>query len=163
MHISRPEKKKRILYTSLDLYSANFYLLMSFDYPEIEQLNALWVRHKVMVKVDRSEQLNDKSYYPLVHFTISGEQFSLFVDDEFSDFKKNYHLLRELDGYKFTSEYENWCQERFFEPDNEQVKSAFENLRSVTEKVESILGEIDPIISDWDFEMNAGAAQALRF
>ncbi|MCH2233138.1 MAG: hypothetical protein MK078_02710 [Crocinitomicaceae bacterium] len=141
---------------------------MSFPCPEIEELSALWVKHKVMVRVDRNTLLSNKAYYPLVEFQISGENFSLFVDDEFSDFRKNYPLLnfclvlRELDGYKYTSEYEVWCQERFFDSSDETIKEAFKNLKYVTNEVEKILGKIDPIISDWDFEMNTGAAQALR-
>ena len=141
---------------------------MSFPCTEIEELNALWVKHKVMVRVDRNTLLSNKAYYPLVEFQISGENFSLFVDDEFSDFRKNYPLLnfclvlRELDGYKYTSEYEVWCQERSFDSSDETIKEAFKNLKYVTNEVEKILGKIDPIISDWDFEMNTGAAQALR-
>ena len=108
---------------------------MSFPCPEIEELSALWVKHKVMVRVDRNTLLSNKAYYPLVEFQISGENFSLFVDDEFSDFRKNYPLLnfclvlRELDGYKYTSEYEVWCQERFFDSSDETIKEAFKKLK----------------------------------
>ena len=141
---------------------------MNSEYPEIVELNKLWVEHKVIVKVDRSDDLSGKGYYPLTHFNLGNERFSIYVDDEFNDFRYNYPLLnfclvlRELDGYKFTSDFEVWCQERFLDPKDEKVKEGFENLKDVTERVEEILGNIDSIISDWDFEMNAGAAQALR-
>jgi hypothetical protein len=141
---------------------------MSFKYPEIEKLNDLCVQHRVMIKVDRMDDLGPRNDYPLVDFTIDGLAFSLFVDDEYNDFKYNYPLLnlclvlRELDGYHYAPEFEQWCQERYLEAKDKKVQAAFENLKIVTKKVESILGGIDPCVSDWDFEMNAGAAQELR-
>lgn len=137
-------------------------------YPEIEKLNQIWVKFGVLVKIDRSDDLSGKGYYPLVYFNLGKEKFSLFVDDEYDDFRKNYPILnfclvlRELEGYEFTSDYEVWCQERFFEKGSDKVKMAFENLKSVTKRAKEILGEIDSCISDWDFEMNTGAAQELR-
>lgn len=141
---------------------------MSNEYPEIEALNQLWVKHKVMVKTDRSKLLDGKSYYPSVEFTLGNRTFQLFVDDEYDDLKKNYPLLnfclvlRELEGYEYSENYQQWCQERFFEPEVAAINEAYEQLALVYKEVKEILGEIDSKISDYDFELNAGAAQAIR-
>ena len=139
-----------------------------FDYPEIEQLNDVFVQYKFSWKTDRSNLLGGKSYYPKIDFSFRGKQFSLFIDDEYDDLKKNYPLLvlclvlRELEGYEFTSEYETWCRERFLDAKDKTIESSFENLKYTYREVEKILGKIDSFVSDFDFEMNARAAQSLR-
>ncbi len=142
--------------------------LMDSDYTEILQLNELWVKHKVMTKTDRTQFLGGLSYYPLVNFELSGQKFALFVDDEYEDLRYNYPLLnfclvlRELEGYAYTSDYPVWCQERFLDVSDESIKLAFDNLAEVFQGVEKVLGKIDSFVSDYDFELNAGAAQRLR-
>ncbi len=139
-----------------------------FGYPEINALNTLWVKHKVITKTDRTKLLGGKTYYPKVDFTISGQSFWLFVDDEYEDLRYNYPLLnfclilRELEGYAYAPEFEIWCQERFLSPDDKSIAAAFEHLKKTYAEVESILGKLESHVSDWDFEMNAGAAQKLR-
>lgn len=141
---------------------------MTFDYPEIEQLNKIYVEHKFTSSIDRSQLLAGQKYYPLVHFTLGGEAFSVFVDDEYDDLRNNYPLLnlclilRELEGYDFSREYEVWCQERGLDPEIDRVKDNFKHLGEVYRAIEKILGEVDSKVSDFDFEMNARAAQKLR-
>ena len=141
---------------------------MNPEYPEIERLNEVYVKYRFSWKIDRSQNLVNQEYYPLIRFELEGHKFHLFVDDEYDDLRLNYPLLnlclilRELEGYEFTSHYETWCQERFFDPENEQVRENFKHLSKVYMEVEKILGKIDSYVSDFDFEMNAGAAQKLR-
>lgn len=141
---------------------------MAFEYPEIEALNTIYVNHKVTTKTERGELLGGKDYYPLVHVQLGGFAFDLFVDDEYDDLRKNYPLLnlclvlRELEGYALADDYLVWCQERFFDPGDERIRSNYTRLGEVYGTVESILGNIDSHVSDFDFEMNAGAAQRLR-
>ena len=141
---------------------------MDFGYPEINRLNDIYVQHKVVTKTDRSQLLAGKEYYPLVRFELSGQKFELFVDDEYDDLRKNYPLLnlclvlRELEGYDYARDYEIWCQERFLDPKNAQVKANYTHLAKVYASVKRILGKVDGQVSDYDFELNAGAAQKLR-
>ena len=141
---------------------------VDFGYPEINKLNEIYVKHKFTSKIDRSVLLGGKSYYPKINFSFSGQHFYLFIDDEYEDLRNNYPLLnlclilRELEGYEFTPEYEVWCQERYLEPNDSQVKNNFEHLKSTYLQVEKILGKIESFVSDFDFEMNARAAQKLR-
>lgn len=141
---------------------------MNGTYPEIDRLKTLWLKHAVKTKTDRGQLLQGKSYYPKVQFTLGGQNFELFVDDEYDDLERNTPLLsfclilRELEGYAYTPDYEVWCQERSLDPNAEDAYQAFKQLEKVYGKVKSILGKIDSQISDFDFELNAGAAQALR-
>ena len=138
------------------------------DYPEIVALNEIYVRHKVWIKTDRSQLLGGNEDYPLVHVELSGQKFDVFVDDEYRDLKYNYPtlnlclVLRELEGYHWAQEYEVWCQERYFDPSDEQVRHNHRHLAEVYDAVKQILGEVDSKVSDFDFEMNAGAAYRLR-
>jgi hypothetical protein len=43
-----------------------------------------------MIEVDISESLGSRNDYPLVSFIIDGQAFSLFVDEDYNDFKYNY-------------------------------------------------------------------------
>ena len=139
-----------------------------FGYQEINQLNDFYVKYKFSSKIDRSEVLGGKTYYPKVNFTLLNQQFYLFVDDEYDDLKKNYPLLnlclilRELEGYKYANEYEIWYQERYLESSDKKIKSNFRHLKQTYSEIIKIVGKINSYISDFDFGMNAGAAQKLR-
>lgn len=139
-----------------------------FDYPEIEQLNHIFIKYRFLWKTDRSVLLGGKSYYPKVDFSFNGQKFHLCIDDEYDDLKKNYPLLvlclvlRELEGFEFTSDYHVWCKERYLNPDDESIRENFKNLKLTYEKVSQILGKVESFVSDFDFEMNARAAQSLR-
>ncbi|MCT4623373.1 MAG: hypothetical protein N4A46_07090 [Schleiferiaceae bacterium] len=141
---------------------------MDLKYPEIEKLNEVFIKHKAFTKIDRRFTLAGDEYYPKVHFELSGTHFEIYVDDEYDDLRKNYPLLnlclvlRELEGFDYSRNYEVWCQERYKEIKNPQVKANFDHLEEVYNSVEKILGKIDSFVTDFDFEMNAGAAQALR-
>ncbi len=144
------------------------FLAVLFDYPEIEALNQIYITHKVVTKTNRSQLLAGKAYYPLVHVTIAGQHFNVFVDDEYDDLRYNYPLLnlclvlRELEGYALATEYEIWCQERLLDSANPQVKENHKHLATVYKAVTQLLGEVNSHVTDYDFELNAGAAQRLR-
>ena len=137
-------------------------------YPEIDKLNQIYVDHQVVIIADHTRLLGGKKYYPMVEFQLAGKQFEIFIDDEFDDLRKNYPLLnlclvlRELEGYAWADDLLIWCQERFLDPADPQVLDAYRELGKTYQAIESIIGTIDPFVTDWDFEMNAGAAQALR-
>ena len=139
-----------------------------FDYPEIERLNQLYVTHKVETKTDRSRLLAGEEYYPMVVFKLAGKTFELYVDDEYDDLKNNYPLLnlclvlRELEGYAWADDLLVWSMERGLDPGDPQVLNFYRELGRIYTDVAAILGKVESFVSDWDFEMNAGAAQALR-
>ena len=141
---------------------------MKDSYPEIVALNELWVKHKVMIKITRARCLAEKAYYPEVDFQIEGKAYKLFIDDEYDDLRYNYPLLnfclvlRELEGFDLARDPRIWAQERGLDPDHEQVNDYHKYLSIIYPEIEKIMGHIHPQVSDWDFEMNSGAAQKLR-
>ena len=139
-----------------------------FKYPELNKLNEFYLANKFTSKIHRSELLADLSYYPKVNFTLKDEHFYLFVDDEYDDLKTNYPLLvlclvlRELEGYEYTNDYKIWCHERYLNPEDSEIKECFQHLKKVYIQVKKMVKEINSYVTDFDFEMNSGAAQELR-
>lgn len=90
------------------------------------------------------------------------------VDDEYNDFAINKPalnlclLLRELEDYQEEDDILKWCNLKGLNPGDTGVLEYYRGLTSIHTDVKNILGTIDPQISDFDFGLNAGAAQALR-
>lgn len=137
-------------------------------YPEIDKLNQIYVDHQVVIIADHTRLLGGKKYYPMVEFQLAGKQFEIYVDDQYQDLRLNYPLLnlclvlRELEGYDWADDLLVWSMERGLDSGDLQVLDFYRELGRIYIQVEAILGKVDPFVSDWDFEMNAGAAQALR-
>ena len=153
---------------------------MARHYPEIEALNQLWVKHRVMIKITREDHLAgwvDRGCCSPAHggsadlgkwCAAPGKLYKLFIDDEYDDLRYNYPLLnfclvlRELEGFDLARDPRIWAQERGLDPEHEQVRDYHKYLSIIYPEIEKILVNIHPQVSDWDFEMNAGAAQQLR-
>lgn len=137
-------------------------------YSEIEALQEIYKKYKVKINVSKTEFLGGDKDYPAVVFSLNDKSFNLFADDEHSDFKFQKPLLslcvvlRELDYYSYSQDYLLWCKELNFDSGNTQILNYYRSLGSLYRDIENILGKINPNITDWDFEMNAGPAQELR-
>lgn len=138
------------------------------EYPEIDALNNMYVKHKVEIRFSTTDFLVESKEYRAVTFKLGGKVFNFYVEDELDDIKYNYPLLnlclvlRELEGYAYAEDYLIWCQERYLDPKNEAVLANYRNLATVYRDVEEIMGEINSQVSDWDFEMGSGASWKLR-
>tara|TARA_R110001632_G_scaffold199060_2_gene321448 strand:+ start:15768 stop:16205 length:438 start_codon:yes stop_codon:yes gene_type:complete len=138
------------------------------SYPEIEALNKIYVNHQVEIEFSTTDFLTKNKEYCAVAFTIEKETFYFYVEDEYGDIKYNYPLLnlclvlRELEFYAESSDYLVWCQDRYFDPENNSILAHFKNLKTVYQSVEKIIGKIESYISNWDFEMGSGASWELR-
>ncbi len=141
---------------------------METKYPEIDALNEIYIKYKFEIKVNRNRLLGGNMDYPSATFTLSGKSFDIYLDDELEDLKFNYPLLnlclvlRELEGYEDAEDYLIWCQDRYFKPENEEIRAYHMSLGETYREVEKIIGKVDSMISDWDFEMGSGASWVLR-
>lgn len=103
-----------------------------------------------------------------IRFYLDGKSFTLMVDDEYNDFKLNKPVLnfclvlRELEDYKEEDDILKWCNLKGLKTNESGMLDYYRDLGHLYNEVEFILGVIDPQISSLDFELNAGAAQALR-
>lgn len=137
-------------------------------FPEIQALKAIYTKHQVSIKVADDDFLAGHQDHPAVDVSLEGQSFRLFVDDEYQDVQINNPILtfclilRELEHYQEEEDYLKWCTTQFLEPANQQVRAYYMQLGKVYHAVEKIIGEIDSQISNYDFGLNAGAAQALR-
>jgi hypothetical protein len=137
-------------------------------YPEVQALKEIYQKHEVKIKISDDDFLAGNKDYPAVVVNFGKTPFDLYADDEYSDFNLNNPLLnlcvilRELDYYADSIDYLLWCKELNFEPNNIQVLNYYRSLGGIYREIEKILGKIDPQITDWDFEMNAGPAFELR-
>ena len=138
------------------------------EYPEIKVLKDIYQKHNVKIVVSNKDFLGGNTDYHAIEFTLGDETFNMFADDEQSDFQLNNPLLnlvvvlRELDYYTYSNDYLLWCTELKLDSVNTQILSYYRSLSAIYRDIEKIMGKIDPIFSDWDFEMNIGGIKFLR-
>jgi len=138
------------------------------EYPEIAALAEINHKFKVAIEVINEKYLAGKDYYPAIRITLQNKSFDLFVDDEYEDLEMGNHLLslclvlRELEAYQDADDFLIWCKQNAFPPSNIEVQNYHRSLGAIYREVEKIIGKVDSKVSDYDFELNAGAAQALR-
>ncbi len=141
---------------------------MDENFPEITELQVLVTTFQMSVKTITGEFLGEKEYFPKIRLTIKGRVFSFYADDEYNDLTiPNPALsvcvaLRSLEDYKHAEDYLVWCTQHNFDTASTAVRNHFQHLGEVYSQVHKILGEVDSKISDYDFELNTGAAQQLR-
>ena len=136
-------------------------------YPEIQALQNLLNSHKILI-----EALKDGAFFASNHvwvrLQINRQTFTLLVDDEYKDFQisnQALHLcliLRELEMYEEEADVLTWTRAKGLDPGIPEILSYYRELQTIYLSVEKELGRIDAQISDLDFQLNAGAAQALR-
>jgi len=137
------------------------------DYPEIQQLKTLRERYQISIEV-LDEHLDDRSDFKKVLFFIGQDSFEIFIDDEFQDSSINnidLHLclvLRALEAYQEADDFLVWCTHLGLNASTNAVRRYHMDLGSSYREIEKRIGSIDSFISDLDFQLNAGAAQALR-
>lgn len=138
------------------------------EYPEIVSLQNLIKDHSIQISMDSDTNLSSRTNYPQVTFQLQEHSFTFYVDDEYDDFLISNPpldlcvVLRELEDYAYAEDYLVWCTSKSLQASNSQVRDQHMKLRSIYAEVEAIVGEINSHVSDYDFELNAGAAQALR-
>ncbi|MEL6252590.1 MAG: hypothetical protein AAFR87_11315 [Bacteroidota bacterium] len=137
-------------------------------YPEIEALEELIRRFNIHLKRLDKPGLRQGAESLAILFSIQDKSFELYIKDEYKDWQEENQAmclclaLRELEEYEEEADYLSWCKARGYSGNLELIRQYHMDLRGIYREVQEILGEIDAQISDWDFELNAGAAQELR-
>lgn len=138
-------------------------------YPEITKLNRFIAKYNCHCKLPNGAL---KHYGDLIRadFTINNTLFTVYLDDEYDDVSLNNSALlvllalRSLEHIQDTTDYLQWCNQLFLDPDAPEL---LEYYKAATRFCEQLIilfdgGKIESFISDLDFELNAGAAQYLR-
>ena len=140
---------------------------MTEEYPAIRQLRELQGRLGSKITPVPGKYLQ-KEYYPLVHFELKGTIYPIYVDDEYTDLELDNPLLnlclvlRALENYLDAEDYLVWCTQHGMDSGDSHAREYHMGLRSRVQNIQKWIDPIDSFISDFDFELNAGAAQYLR-
>lgn len=138
------------------------------NYQEITNLKNLYSKHNinfVLAKVHPDFNATENVW---IEFTVDDYNAILLVDDEFKDFSAESPILnlclvlRELETYREEEDILRWTVFKNLSPSNPEVLNYYKDLGTLNKEIKAILGKIDSQISDFDFELNAGAAQELR-
>ena len=137
--------------------------------PEIVALRVLSQRYRLLALPADRPPLGDDAAMPAVDLYFGKKRYELYVYDEYSDLSERNPLLNlclvlmALEDYQEESDYLTWCRSYGLPPANETIRQWHMQLRSLYPELEQRLdNEVDPFISRFDWELNAGAAQELR-
>ncbi|GAB5400693.1 MAG: hypothetical protein Aureis2KO_22780 [Aureisphaera sp.] len=139
---------------------------MSNQYPEIDALQNFVSVNKVVIR--QTKDVIHKSLVP-VSFQCKGQEYIIQVLDEYHDLNCQNPLLhvvlvlRELELIDDAKDYNVWCKHQGFSG-NPSVETYY---GEITERISFLkpsfpYGKLNSFISDLDFQLNSGAAQALR-
>ncbi|MFY0643251.1 MAG: hypothetical protein JXR19_02175 [Bacteroidia bacterium] len=134
------------------------------EYPEILELQELY--HKHSIEVIPKDSTDDSMH--LLEFNIENDAYLIYVQDEYDDLKINNPLLHfeliliELALYQDSEDYLQWCKWQGLNASTEMWRDYYQKLEQVYKRILLKMGTIKPCINSMDFELNAGAAQAIR-
>lgn len=138
-----------------------------WPYPSIARLEELHGSIKPEV-VPLDGEFLEQEYYPLVEFRLKGKSYKIYLDNEYEDLELGNPLLnlclvlRALENYLDTEDYLVWCTQHGIDPANSVARNYHMGLGKAVREIALWIDPIDSFISDYDFELNAGAAQFLR-
>ena len=139
------------------------------EYPEIVALKALSQRYRLLALPSDRPPLGGEEAMPAVDLYLGNKRYELYAYDEVSDLSENNPLLNlclvlmALEDYQEEPDYLTWCRSYGLPPANDAIRQWHMSLRSLYPELEKRLGNtIDPFVSRYDWELNAGAAQELR-
>ena len=134
------------------------------DYPEIAKLKEYFEDNAILIEVLGEA---DKHYTYWVGLTINKRSWKLYVDDEYNDLKAEkpvialFLILSSLQEYQDSSDYLEWCKTSELEPSDSWLEY-YRSLDEIVKQIESEIGSIDPLISQFDYSLNTGVIKALR-
>jgi len=141
---------------------------MPQEYPEIHALEDMLKKHSFSIEFLKDDFPFCALCHQWVRFRLNDNIFILMIDDEYKDFELNIPtmnlclVLRELEDYQEEEDILKWCNLKGLKVSDVGVLEYYKGLDAVYKEVKKTLGTIDSHISNYDFEMSAGAAQALR-
>ena len=132
-------------------------------FPELTNLTKLIDKHQLSVSYEGKE----KDQLLEVDFRFNRSSLKLYIEDECGDFDlKNqglcvYLVLKMLDDYKASQDFLEWTTCYYLNANDSLWLQYYRDLAGSLSKIESEIGAIDPFISGMDYELRAGAYNAL--
>ena len=137
-------------------------------YSEIITLKELIEQHHIVIREVKGDFLGEVQHYPAVIITLRQKSFKIYIDNEYGDLQLQnpilslYLVLRELEIYAEEKDFHAWCLSQSVNSKNVKIINYYTQLGGIYNEIKQILGTIDSQISNFDFELNAGAIQELR-
>lgn len=138
------------------------------QYPEIQALKDILQQHRFAIKTIDAHPNFTSIEHLWMQVQLDQHQFVLLIDDEYKDFQLQNEVmnlclvLRELENYQEEEDILKWTNLKGLSVSNNEVLAYYRGLSAIYANAQKSLGIVDSKISNYDFELNAGAAQALR-
>lgn len=137
-------------------------------YPEIDSLFSLLEEKKMILRVSQSSSDLKTVSFIEVELTTPQGALIISVDDEYKDSElENSALLLQLvifmiEEYEDCEDFSVWSTTYGLNASNHIHLEWFKRLGEITPRIREIISTDFSGISDYDWQLNAGAAQALR-
>ena len=134
-------------------------------YHELEKLASYFNENNIEIKRNTREDIQS---FKALELNLNNYIFTIYIDDEYNDVNEEnplmyfFLILRELEIYKDSTDYLNWCKQVGLHTDDEQLRQYYIALGASYKKIEKILGEIDSCISSLDYQLSTGVIKRLR-
>ena len=134
-------------------------------YNELKKLTSLFNKNNIEIKSNASEDIQS---FKTLELNLNKNRFSIYIDDEYNDVNEAnplmcfFLILRELEIYKDSTDYLNWCKQLGVNAEVEQLRQYYITLGTSYKKIEKMLGEIDSCISSLDYQLSTGVINQLR-
>ena len=134
-------------------------------YKELNYLSSYFNRAEISFKRYQSE---DVQSLKAMDTNLNDSSFLIYIDDEYNDINEDnpllcfFLILRELEVFKDSIDYLNWCKQLGVDASDEILRQYYISLDSTYNKIEKILGKIDSCINSMDYQLNTGVIQKLR-
>ena len=122
---------------------------------KVKQLQDLIVKFNIRVEVKQafSKQLREIEFY------IGTNSWKLLIDDEYLYLNEKhqpisfYMALRELSIYEEEDDFLTWCHQNESDASSTEILNYYRGLDSTYQEIKKILGTIDPVFSNYDYEL----------
>jgi hypothetical protein len=122
---------------------------------KVKQLQDLIVKFDIRVEVKQafSKQLREIEFY------IGTNSWKFLIDDEYLYLNEKhqpisfYMVLRELSIYEEEDDFLTWCRQNESDASSTETLNYYRGLDSTYLEIKKTLGSIDPIFSNYDYEL----------
>ena len=134
-------------------------------YKDLNNLSSYFNRARISIKRDQTKDIQS---FKALEINLNGSSFIIYIDDEYNDVNENnpllcfFLILRELEIFKDSTDYLNWCKQLGVNANDETLRQYYISLSSTYTKIEKMLGKIDSCISSMDYQLSTGVVQKLR-
>lgn len=142
--------------------------MTSPEYEKIDSLAKVVAQFNISIEAaDDNEAIGD-SFYQRVLVTISGQQFTVPIMDEFSDIENGnpvvllHFVLSECEMYEEAEDIVQWAEDVGLKLADSSTHIIFRELYDVVPRLRALIGSNAKAISSYEIEFNTGVAKALR-